>query len=112
MSSATNVARGGGAGAPADVAMSRQAKSHGHRPVRTCIGCRRVAPVGELVRVARRPDGSLAVGRRQPGRGAWLCAATTASCFETAVTRRAFTRALRGEVTGDQLDVVRGKLLV
>ncbi len=81
-------------------------------PTRTCIGCRRVAPSGELVRVARRPDGSLAVGRHEPGRGAWLCAATISTCFETAVRRRAFGRALRTELSEDQLELVRGKLLV
>jgi hypothetical protein len=69
-----------------------------------------VAPPGELVRVARRPDGSLAVGRHEPGRGAWLCA--DPACFETAVRRRAFGRALRADLTGDQLALVRGKLFV
>jgi len=77
-------------------------------PRRTCIGCRRVAPPGELVRVACRPDGSLAVGRHHPGRGAWLCPSPT--CFESAVRRRAFGRALRTDLTGDQLALVRGKL--
>ena len=80
-------------------------------PTRTCIGCRRVAPAGELVRVARRPDGVLAAGRHEAGRGAWLCAATTGDCFDAAVRRRAFGRALRTEVSGDQLALVRGKLL-
>jgi hypothetical protein len=79
-------------------------------PRRTCIGCRREAPPGELVRVARRPDGSLGVGRLEPGRGAWLCADINRSCFETAVRRRAFGRALRTEVTEDELALVRGKL--
>jgi hypothetical protein len=78
---------------------------------RTCIGCRRVASPGELVRLARRPDGTLGVGRHEPGRGAWLCAVTTRDCYELAVRRRAFGRALRTEVTGDQLALVRGKLL-
>jgi predicted RNA-binding protein YlxR (DUF448 family) len=77
-------------------------------PLRTCIGCRRVAPPGELVRVARRPDGSPAVGRHNPGRGAWLCSDPT--CFDLAVRRRAFGRALRTELTGDQLALVREKL--
>ena len=79
-------------------------------PRRTCIGCRRVASPGELVRVACLPDGSLAVGRHEPGRGAWLCADINRGCFETAVRRRAFVRALRTELTGDELALVRGKL--
>ena len=81
---------------------------------RTCIGCRRVAAPGELVRVARRPDGSIGVGRHEPGRGAWLCAArgrhASPACFEAAVRRRAFGRALRCELDGDQLDILREKL--
>ena len=80
-------------------------------PERTCIGCRRTAGPAELVRVARRPDGSIGVGRSEPGRGAWLCAGS-AACFETAVRRRAFARALRGEVASDVLDQLRGKLVI
>ena len=79
-------------------------------PERTCIGCRRKAGPAGLVRVARRPDGSLAVGRSEPGRGAWLCGGS-APCFEAAVRRRAFGRALRCEVPGHELERLRGKLL-
>jgi len=71
------------------------------RTRRTCIGCRRVAEPAELVRVARRPDGSIGVGRAEPGRGAWLC--PDVSCFEMAVRRRAFGRALRIEIGADEL---------
>ena len=79
-------------------------------PERTCIGCRRkTAPAG-LVRVARRPDGALAVGRTEPGRGAWLCAGSVA-CFDAAVQRRAFGRALRAEVSGQELGWLRERLL-
>jgi len=79
-------------------------------PERTCIGCRRKAGPSRLVRIARRPDGSLATGRGEPGRGAWLCAATT-TCFDTAVRRRAFPRALRCEVSGHDLAWLRERLL-
>jgi predicted RNA-binding protein YlxR (DUF448 family) len=79
-------------------------------PERTCIGCRRKAGPALLVRVARRLDGSLAVGRGEPGRGAWLCAGS-AACFEAAVRRRAFGRALRCDVPAHELELLRGKLL-
>ena len=79
-------------------------------PERTCIGCRRKAGSSRLARVARRPDGSLAVGRSEPGRGAWLCAGS-AACFDTAVRRRAFGRALRCEVPAHELDGLRERLL-
>ncbi|HEX2042429.1 MAG TPA: YlxR family protein [Acidimicrobiales bacterium] len=61
------------------------------------MGCRRVAPPDELVRVVARPGGGLAEGRALPGRGAWLCAGST-SCVDAAARRRAFSRALRAEV--------------
>jgi predicted RNA-binding protein YlxR (DUF448 family) len=79
-------------------------------PERTCIGCRRKAGPAGLVRVARRPEGSLTVGRAAPGRGAWLCAGSMA-CFDAAVKRRAFGRALRCEVPGHELERLRGRLL-
>ena len=50
-----------------------------------------------MVRVVRLGDGSLAVGRTLPGRGAWLCRGSPA-CVEVAQKRRAFERALRGPV--------------
>ncbi len=79
-------------------------------PERTCIGCRRKSGPTELVRFVRRPDGSLAVGRSEPGRGAWLCAGSE-SCFDAAQRRRAFTRALRGDVPAHELAWLRERLL-
>ena len=87
-----------------------EATTHPRVPERTCIGCRRkTAPAG-LVRVVRRPDGALAVGRTEPGRGAWLCARSVA-CFDAAVRRRAFERALRGDVSGQEMACLRERLL-
>ena len=51
------------------------------------------------MRVVRTPDGGLRAGRSLDGRGAWLCAATALACLELATRRRAWARALRGEVT-------------
>jgi predicted RNA-binding protein YlxR (DUF448 family) len=78
-------------------------------PERTCIGCRAKNGPAALVRVARRPDGSLAAGRGEPGRGAWLCAGS-AACFDAAVRRRAFGRALRCDVPAHELARLRGRL--
>jgi uncharacterized protein len=86
------------------------AAAHPRVPERTCIGCRRKSGPNSLVRIARRPDGSLAVGRGEPGRGAWLCAGSEA-CFDAAVRRRAFGRALRAEVPAHELAWLRGRLL-
>lgn len=71
-------------------------------PVRTCIGCRRTAAPDDLVRVVRTPDGGLRVGRTHAGRGAWLCA--DPACLASARARRAFPRALRGEVRPEAID--------
>jgi predicted RNA-binding protein YlxR (DUF448 family) len=79
-------------------------------PERTCIGCRRKTGPARLARVARRPDGSLAVGRAEPGRGAWLCTGSVA-CFDAAVRRRAFGRALRCDVPAHELERLRERLL-
>ncbi|MEJ3403298.1 YlxR family protein [Rathayibacter sp. YIM 133350] len=70
-------------------------------PVRTCIGCRSRAPRSSLLRVIAR-ESELVVDETAtlPGRGAWLH--PSASCFQLAIRKRAFGRALR--VSG-QLDV-------
>ena len=64
-------------------------------PVRSCIGCGRKAPQGELLRFVAR-DGVLVAGSGEPGRGAYTC--RRLSCFERAVARRAFNRTLRRNV--------------
>jgi len=63
-------------------------------PVRTCVGCRKRAPVTELLRVVA-VGGTLVPDprRRLPGRGASLH--PTPDCLHAAERRRAFLRALR-----------------
>jgi len=68
-------------------------------PVRTCVGCRERAAKRELVRVTvgSDSDGHPAVvpdpRGTAPGRGAHLH--PTTACYELAVRRKAFGRALR-----------------
>ena len=66
--------------------------------VRTCLGCRQRAPRSSLVRLVAR-EGRVVVdaAARLPGRGAWLHPAS--ACLETAISRKAFGRALRTSVT-------------
>jgi predicted RNA-binding protein YlxR (DUF448 family) len=64
-------------------------------PTRSCIGCGRKAPQGELLRFVAK-DGVLVPGLNEPGRGAYTC--RRLSCFERAVSRRAFNRTLRRNV--------------
>jgi len=68
--------------------------------MRTCVGCRRTDSWSDLLRVVAAKDdhdGNVALipdpRHRLPGRGAWLH--PSATCFEQAVRRTAFTRALR-----------------
>jgi predicted RNA-binding protein YlxR (DUF448 family) len=64
-------------------------------PIRSCVGCGRKAPQGQLLRFAA-VDGQLVPGAGMPGRGAYTC--RRLPCFERAVSRRAFNRTLRKTV--------------
>jgi predicted RNA-binding protein YlxR (DUF448 family) len=64
-------------------------------PIRSCIGCGQKAPQGQLLRFAA-VDGQLVPGAGMSGRGAYTCRRLT--CFERAVSRRAFNRTLRKTV--------------
>jgi predicted RNA-binding protein YlxR (DUF448 family) len=64
-------------------------------PVRTCAGCGRKAPKSELVRFAA-PEGVLTPGESLPGRGVYTC--RRLSCYERALSRRAFSRTLKRAV--------------
>jgi uncharacterized protein len=64
-------------------------------PIRSCIGCGRKAPQHEFLRFVAK-NGRLVVGAGEPGRGAYTC--RRLSCFERAVSRRAFNRTLRQTV--------------
>jgi uncharacterized protein len=67
-------------------------------PVRSCLGCGRKAPQDDLLRFAAQ-DGRLVPARTGQGRGAYTC--RRLACFERAVARRAFSRALRRTVQVD-----------
>ena len=68
-------------------------------PVRSCVGCGRKAPQAELLRFVA-SDGELVPGAGRPGRGAYTC--RRRSCFERAVSRRAFNRTLRRTLRVDE----------
>jgi len=69
-----------------------------HIPQRTCIGCRTTSSKWALIRVVRTADGvQVDPTRRMPGRGAYVHAHR--ACWETALKRRAFARALRTTLT-------------
>ena len=65
------------------------------------MACRTARPKGELVRVVRMPDGTIALDAtgRAPGRGAYLC--RDAACFDLAGRRRALAHALGAQIPPD-----------
>jgi len=71
------------------------------------VGCRKVADREQLVRIARRPDGFLALGPG-PGRGAWVC---SAGCLDAAVGRGSLARALRCEIAAHELETLRATMI-
>jgi predicted RNA-binding protein YlxR (DUF448 family) len=77
-----------------------------HTPTRTCLGCRRRRPKGEMVRLVRRPDGRVEADRAAAGRGAYVCA--TGECLERALKPGRLGHAFRkpSEARADLLDTV------
>jgi predicted RNA-binding protein YlxR (DUF448 family) len=65
---------------------------------RLCIATREVRPVRELIRFVAGPNGAVTpdLKRRLPGRGVWVTARRR--ILEEAMRRRAFGRALKGDV--------------
>ena len=64
-------------------------------PTRSCAGCGRRAPKGELVRFVARA-GELTHADKARGRGVYTC--RRLQCFERALSRRAFARTLKQTV--------------
>ena len=76
----------------------------GGAPVRTCVACREEAGKAELVRIVRRPDGSVGLDRsgREAGRGAYVHASEV--CLQSARKRRSLDRALGVTVPAEVWD--------
>lgn len=64
-------------------------------PDRTCLGCRRVRPRGELVRLVSGRDGRVAVDPRgtAAGRGAYVC--PDEACVERGLQRARLSHAFK-----------------
>ncbi|MEE8574505.1 MAG: YlxR family protein [Thermodesulfobacteriota bacterium] len=81
-----------------------------NRPMRTCIGCRKVKEQALLVRFVSK-DGGLKVDKMGvlPGRGAYIC--PDLSCVGDALKNRyMFGRALKAEVEIPDAETFRGLL--
>ena len=76
-----------------------EARRHRREPLRTCVGCRRVRPKSQMMRLVAR-DGSISEDSdgRAPGRGAYVCAG--AECRDRARGRLARALRMRGSANG------------
>ncbi len=72
-------------------------------PERTCVGCRAKRPQTELVRCVVSADGTVAISRTAPGRGAWVCRGQS-DCLRNAIKRRGFERTWRRPVGAAQYE--------
>lgn len=73
-----------------------------HVPLRTCIGCRRVRPKREMIRIIRTPDRAIEIDEtgKKSGRGAYLC--PSRECWEKALKRGALEHALKVKLTDEE----------
>ena len=67
--------------------------------------------ISELVRFSPGPDLRRTGGGAGSGRGAWLCAGHPVECLDQAIKRHSVARALRAEVSSDDLAGLRAKLV-
>ena len=74
-------------------------------PQRRCVGCRKVRPRRELLRLVAE-NGETAEGLGKPGRGCWIC--RDAGCAREVLRRREIPRALKGKAAAPTLDRLLG----
>lgn len=79
-------------------------------PERTCVGCRTQGGKADLLRVVRRPDGTVSAdpAGAAPGRGAYVH--PRAECVRLATSRGALARALRVPLGPDDLATLTGEI--
>ena len=77
-----------------------------HAPTRTCLGCRRQRPKGEMLRLVRRADGRVEADGLAGGRGAYVCAER--ECLERALKPGRLAHAFRkpSEARANLVDMV------
>ncbi len=81
--------------------MSR--KQRRHVPLRTCIACQQKRSKRELVRIVCAPEGVVEIDPRgkRSGRGAYLC--FSRRCWDTALDQRKLGRALKCQVSAEDV---------
>ena len=79
-------------------------------PMRTCVGCTESKDKNDLIRIAIY-EGAFTVdpSGRAKGRGIYICK-NSPECFEKAVKRKAFERALKKPVTDEEKEMLKSGL--
>ena len=82
------------------------------QPERLCVGCRKLHPKGELIRIVRSPEGSISIDPtgKSPGRGAYLC--PHAECLREARRHNGFAWSFKNRVDPALYDMLAEFLLV
>jgi predicted RNA-binding protein YlxR (DUF448 family) len=80
-------------------------------PIRTCIGCRKKATKGELVRLARHESGGVFVdeNRKSSGRGAYVC--PDPHCIDLALNPKRLNKVLRTYLVSEEIENLKRELL-
>ena len=70
-----------------------------HKPERQCVGCRRMFPKSELLRVAVEKGGGPVIDMtgKMPGRGAYICRST--KCLKEAERKKTLSKSLHCSVS-------------
>ena len=79
-------------------------------PMRQCLGCRKIKPKRELVRVVRSPEGEVTLDfkGKSPGRGAYVC--HSAECLKRAVKAKALSRAFGVPVPDTVMEMLNNQM--
>jgi len=79
-------------------------------PLRKCLGCSEMKPKRELIRVARSPEGAIALDPtgKANGRGAYLC--PDPECLKKLKKRKGLERAFKCKVPGEVYEALEEEL--
>lgn len=79
-----------------------------HVPQRTCVGCRKIRPKREMVRIVCTPDQGVKIDEtgKAPGRGAYLC--RERQCWEKALSGKRLEYALKTGLSKEEWEALLG----
>lgn len=79
-------------------------------PVRQCAACREHFEKRQLLRIVRKPDGTIEIDDKGKvsGRGVYIC--KKEECLKKAIKTNAISRALEVPIGQDTVDLIRHKI--